>query len=573
MNLASHLSASAQTGKGTLYILGNATDVLYRMASTGTYTYNPSGRTSTRPHAVTRAGTNTYSYDANGNMLMGDGRVMTYDNENRLSTVRKNGATTTFVYDGDGGRVKKTVTNGGTTTTTTYVGKLYVCEGTSCSRLIYAGSQRIALVPEPPSGRTASPSYFHPDHLGSTSVLTNAQGVAEEHNSYRPYGQLHTHTGTSDVAYKYTGQERDPSTGLYFYNARYYDPVLGRFISPDTIVESPLHPQTLNRYAYAGNNPVLYNDPTGHCFLICIVIGAIVGTVSAGIASDWDPGMTLLGGAIGAFSGWVGGSVGVYVSETVSGTLGSILGAAAGGAAAGATSATLYRAAGYNVNIGLAAGAGAAGAVVGAGVGASLGYFPGAAAAGAVSSTIMGGDPGEGALYAIAAAGIALGVQYANYQYQRYLDGKTLPPAVSLTIDVVGKIWNLPNTALGLVAGGAGYVVGKVGYALGWYSGNPQIQFGHNGIQFLNNPFMLEKAALTLGNAISYSKEKQPWDPGAYEDPSVYYGFHEEAHTYQSQVLGPAFIPTYLLNSRAFEQAAQSYGRGPEHGGHWWPWR
>ena len=138
--------------------------------------------------------------------------------------------------------------------------------------------------------------------------------------------------------------------------------------------------------------------------------------------------------------------------------------------------------------------------------------------------------------------------------------------------DVVGKIWNLPNTALGLVAGGAGYVVGKVGYALGWYSHNPQIQFGHNGIQFLNNPFMLEEAALALGNAISYSKEKPPWEFGPYEDPTVNYGLHEEAHTYQSQVLGPAFIPTYLLNSRAFEQAAQNYGRGPGHGGHWWPW-
>ena len=136
---------------------------------------------------------------------------------------------------------------------------------------------------------------------------------------------------------------------------------------------------------------------------------------------------------------------------------------------------------------------------------------------------------------------------------------------------MVGKIWNLPNTVLGLVAGGAGYVVGKVGHALGWYSHNPQIQFGHNGIQFLNNPFMLEEAALALGNAISYSKEKPPWEFGTYEDPTVNYGLHEEAHTYQSQVLGPAFIPTYLLNSRAFEQAAQNYGR-PGQGGHWWPW-
>ena len=317
-----------------LYMVDMTAKALYTLnpanAGPGAYTYNPSGPTSTRPHAVTRAGTKTYSYDANGNMLLGDGRIMTYDHENRLRTVRKNGAATTFVYDGDGGRVKKTVTSGSTTVTTTYIGKLYVCEGTSCSRLIYAGSQRIALVPMPPSGRTAAPSYFHPDHLGSTGVLTNAQGIAEEHNSYRPYGQLHTHTGTADVAYKYTGQERDPSTGLYFYNARYYDPALGRFISPDTIVESPLHPQTLNRYAYAGNNPVLYNDPTGHCFIVCIIIGAVIGAVSAGIASDWDLGATLLGGAIGAVSGGVGGKVGGFVATTVKGTAGSILGGGRG---------------------------------------------------------------------------------------------------------------------------------------------------------------------------------------------------------------------------------------------------
>ena len=400
---------------------------------------------------MTRAGTKTYSYDANGNMLLGDGRVMTYDHENRLRTVRKNGATTTFVYDGDGGRVKKTVTSGSTTVTTTYIGKLYVCEGTSCSRLIYAGNQRIALVPMPPSGRTAAPSYFHPDHLGSTGVLTNAQGIAEEHNSYRPYGQLHTHTGTADVAYKYTGQERDPSTGLYFYNARYYDPVLGRFISPDTIVESPLHPQTLNRYAYAGNNPVLYNDPTGHCFFICIGIGFLIGAVSAGIASDWDLGATLLGGAIGAFSGGVGGKVGGFVGAAVKSQYGALAGGAAGGlaggAAAGGTSALLYRAAGYNVNVGLAIGAGAAGGLAGGAVGVKLGFLAGAASGGAVSSTIMGNDPGEGALYALAAAGLAAGVRYAHNQWQQYQAAKVVKTQTDL---VQGKeilvAKNRPNT-------------------------------------------------------------------------------------------------------------------------------
>ena len=164
--------------------------------------------------------------------------------------------TTTFVYDGDGGRVKKTQVS----TTTVYIGQLYVCKGTACAKLIYAGAQRVAMV----QVNSGSTSYFHADHLGSTSGLTNANGTAEEHNSYEPYGDLHTHTGTSDVAYKYTGQERDASTDLYFYQARYYAQGLGRFVSPDSIVQNPLDPQAFNRYAYARNNPVRYTDPTGH---------------------------------------------------------------------------------------------------------------------------------------------------------------------------------------------------------------------------------------------------------------------------------------------------------------------
>jgi RHS repeat-associated protein len=63
------------------------------------------------------------------------------------------------------------------------------------------------------------------------------------------------------------GQTLDPSTGLMHYNARYYDPTIGRFISADTIVPNPADPQQLNRYSYVTNNPVRYTDPTGHCRL------------------------------------------------------------------------------------------------------------------------------------------------------------------------------------------------------------------------------------------------------------------------------------------------------------------
>ena len=277
----------ATGGYGTITYSYNEIGNLLSHSKVGTYSYNASGASSVRPHAVAstslttgsgadaKTTTTPYSYDANGNLVSGGGRTLTWDAENQPTQIVKDGVTTTFVHDGDGGRVKKTVrtpqvdaeTGERSTSevTTVYIGNLLVCQGQACARLIYAGDQRVALV-QMTSGAT---SYFHGDHLDSTAVLTDGKGNAEEHNSYRPYGKLQTHTGSSDVAYKYTGQEHDASTGLVFYLARFYDLLVGRFVSPDTYVPDPLDPQALNRYAYALNNPLRYNDPTGHCSSGC----------------------------------------------------------------------------------------------------------------------------------------------------------------------------------------------------------------------------------------------------------------------------------------------------------------
>jgi RHS repeat-associated protein len=71
--------------------------------------------------------------------------------------------------------------------------------------------------------------------------------------------------GTLATDRRFTGQRLD-STGLYYDNARYYDPVIGRFISADTVVQSFSNPQTLNRYSYCVNNPLKYTDPSGSEF-------------------------------------------------------------------------------------------------------------------------------------------------------------------------------------------------------------------------------------------------------------------------------------------------------------------
>jgi len=113
---------------------------------------------------------------------------------------------------------------------------------------------------------TGATRFYHGDHLGSSNVITDGAGQLIEVAEYTPYGSLAVQQGSSNVAHKFTGQRLDTSTGLYFYHARYYDPQLGRFTQPDTIVQAPGDPQSLNRYAYARNNPVKYVDPTGYGF-------------------------------------------------------------------------------------------------------------------------------------------------------------------------------------------------------------------------------------------------------------------------------------------------------------------
>jgi len=102
---------------------------------------------------------------------------------------------------------------------------------------------------------------------------------------YHPWGGTRYTAGTTPTTRRFTGQIEDAAIGLYFYNARYYDPSLSRFISPDSIVPSPQNPQSLNRYSYVLNSPLRYTDPSGHfdvpigeCGELCQLLGF----------SDWD---------------------------------------------------------------------------------------------------------------------------------------------------------------------------------------------------------------------------------------------------------------------------------------------
>ncbi|MBL8099938.1 MAG: RHS repeat-associated core domain-containing protein [Anaerolineales bacterium] len=111
--------------------------------------------------------------------------------------------------------------------------------------------------------------YLLTDHLGSVVAITDHQGDLISQHRYLPFGgtrQLPNQPASGLTDYGYTGQRNlDEDIGLMDYKARFYSPVLNRFIQPDSIVPEPSNPQTWNRFAYVNNRPIVMNDPTGHC--------------------------------------------------------------------------------------------------------------------------------------------------------------------------------------------------------------------------------------------------------------------------------------------------------------------
>jgi RHS repeat-associated protein len=130
------------------------------------------------------------------------------------------------------------------------------------------------------------------DHLGSTAKTVSSGGSTEGEQRYMPYGWQRYITGTLESDYRFTGQRLDDNFYLYFYGSRWYDPVVGRFIRPDSIVPEPANPQALNRYAYTLNNPLKYVDPNSHSPLTwCLAglasaggnyTGQVIGNLTAG---------------------------------------------------------------------------------------------------------------------------------------------------------------------------------------------------------------------------------------------------------------------------------------------------
>ncbi len=228
--------------------------------------------------------TNTYRYDANGNMTCriegGQTFLQTFNAENRMSgvalvtgncdTLGDTLKTWIFTYDGDGQKVKQVYTEGASTLTTYYyAGGSYEVQTdgtTETARQYYSiAGMTVAMKVGAYGDTPAEWVFFLTDHLGSVVGVTDATGTLVSETRYLPFGEVRLSVGAiTQTDFGYTFQRNNSYIKLLDYRFRSYSPDLGRFISPDSIIPNLSNPQSLNRYSYVNNRPINFNDPSGH---------------------------------------------------------------------------------------------------------------------------------------------------------------------------------------------------------------------------------------------------------------------------------------------------------------------
>jgi RHS repeat-associated protein len=125
-----------------------------------------------------------------------------------------------------------------------------------------AGAKTIAM--RTIEGSTNTLNWLLTDLLGSTSTTANEDGNWNSTIKYTAFGETRDSSGVTPTKYRYTGQLLEAEVGLYYYVARFYDPVTMHFTQADKFIPNSNSSKSYDRYAYVMNNPLIYNDPTGN---------------------------------------------------------------------------------------------------------------------------------------------------------------------------------------------------------------------------------------------------------------------------------------------------------------------
>lgn len=244
-------------------------------AAAGSYAYtNPN-----KPYQATRVGGNTYQFDANGNVIENRMSVEDivhrygYDRQNRIATLHSYTSNSAIAwaderygYDALGRRARVEV-GGSQARTVDLIGNFFeVVERNgvrSVKRNLLVDDKLFAVRNDSQDVR-----FLESDQVGSINGKFDEQGALRGDVARTSWGVRYFSSGENSTQYGFAGQRAGDSIDEYFMGFRNYDPHSHRFLQPDTIIPSAGDPQTLNRYAYARNNPLKFADPSGHDVVI-----------------------------------------------------------------------------------------------------------------------------------------------------------------------------------------------------------------------------------------------------------------------------------------------------------------
>lgn len=268
---AVHSPAGNQTSRALAWTSGgvswtNTYDFVRRLTgetiSSAAFRWSPPGGTTAyvpdRLNRYATVGGVAQSHDLNGN-LTGDGTwTYVYDAENRLLSADRSGLSADYLYDPLGRRVEKTVN--GVATAFLSDGDDEIAEYDGAGALVRRFVQG-PMIDQPIAQIDAGGTrrLLMQDRLGSVvGALSDTGALSDGPYVYDPYGLPNT---TAGMPFRYTGRRYDAETGLYYYRARYYSPVTGRYLQTDPVG----YKDDLNLYAYVGGNPISLTDPSGMC--------------------------------------------------------------------------------------------------------------------------------------------------------------------------------------------------------------------------------------------------------------------------------------------------------------------
>lgn len=275
--------------------LGNIT-TKSDVSDTNGYRYGENNAGANAVSSIAYQGNTTqYTYDNKGNMITRGDQSLVYSVFNKPTAISESGISTTFQYGPERQRFYQETNNQGVATRTWYYGPNFEVaeQGSKRRERVTIGNYLvISRVSDNSSNNIAQDlDYLHRDHLGNVEATSDRFGHFTGRLAYDPWGQRRQDNWeNASEGYEasldqrnfesttrgFTNHEHLNATGLIHMNGRVYDPIIGRFLSPDDYIQFPESSQSYNRYTYVLNNPLSYTDPSGE-----IVITATIATVWA----------------------------------------------------------------------------------------------------------------------------------------------------------------------------------------------------------------------------------------------------------------------------------------------------